>query len=64
MPLQKMRSSKSARDQRRTHWKLTAPNFSDCPRCHEPRLPHHVCTSCGFYEGRKVLDIKEKTAKA
>jgi large subunit ribosomal protein L32 len=32
----------------------------DCPRCHAPRLPHHVCPSCGFYNGRLVLKVKKR----
>jgi large subunit ribosomal protein L32 len=31
------------------------PNLAKCPKCSEPRLPHHVCPSCGFYKGRLVL---------
>jgi len=35
----------------------------ECPRCHAPRLPHHVCQSCGFYNGRLVLEVKEREKK-
>jgi ribosomal protein L32 len=24
------------------------------------RLPHTVCPNCGHYEGREVIEIKEK----
>lgn len=60
MALPKRRHSPTRRDKRRTHYKLTAPVPVECPRCHAPRLPHHVCTSCGYYDDRLVLDIKAK----
>ena len=28
--------------------------------CGGPVLSHHVCQSCGFYDGKKVVDIKVK----
>jgi large subunit ribosomal protein L32 len=30
-----------------------------CPRCGAPKLPHRVCRSCGYYAGKKRLDIKD-----
>jgi large subunit ribosomal protein L32 len=64
LPLPKRRHSQTRRDKRRTNWKLETPNVADCPRCHAPRLPHHACPSCGFYNGRLVVEIKEKEAKS
>ncbi len=55
----KHKISKTRRDKRRTHKKLTAPNVVLCPQCQEPRLSHHVCLSCGTYNGREVIAIKE-----
>ncbi|HEY3282135.1 MAG TPA: 50S ribosomal protein L32 [Armatimonadota bacterium] len=61
MPLPKRKTSKWSRDQRRSsNWTFTAPNLDACPRCHAPKLPHHVCPACGFYAGRKVIDVKAK----
>ena len=34
-----------------------------CPRCHAPHMPHHACPSCGFYNGRLVLEVKDKESK-
>jgi large subunit ribosomal protein L32 len=31
-----------------------------CPQCHELRLPHRVCPSCGSYKGVEVIKIKTK----
>jgi large subunit ribosomal protein L32 len=38
---------------------LTAVGVSECPNCHEKKLPHRACPKCGAYKGRAVLDIKE-----
>ncbi|HOD65978.1 MAG TPA: 50S ribosomal protein L32 [candidate division Zixibacteria bacterium] len=59
MPLPKRRHSRTRGRKRRTHWKLSAPNVSECPHCHQPRLPHHVCTHCGYYNGRPIIQPKE-----
>jgi len=63
LALPKRRHSGARQAKRRTHYKLTAPNVVECPRCHAPRLPHHVCQSCGFYNGRLVLEVKEREKK-
>jgi large subunit ribosomal protein L32 len=55
----KRKKSKSKRDKRRTHQKLTAPNLSKCQECGEAILPHHACPSCGYYKGRKVVESEE-----
>lgn len=60
MPLPKRRHSNTRTRLRRTHYKLTPPTLSECPRCHAPRQSHHVCPSCGFYNGRPVLTIDKK----
>ena len=44
---------------RRAHDFLTASGLSECPNCHEKKLPHRACPKCGAYKGRAVLDIKE-----
>ncbi len=58
MALPKHRISKSRKGRRRAScWKLKIRNVATCPNCDEPKLPHHVCPSCGFYKGRKVLEV-------
>lgn len=59
MAVPKRRHSRSRRDKRRAHDALSLPAQSYCPNCQEPKIPHHVCTSCGFYKGRKVLAVSE-----
>jgi|CXWL01.1.fsa_nt_gi large subunit ribosomal protein L32 len=31
-----------------------------CSNCQEMRRTHHACMSCGFYRGRKVIDMTTK----
>ena len=55
----KRKISKGRRDRRRAHDGLSRVNLIRCPQCGEPRLPHHVCPSCGTYKGREVVDMGE-----
>lgn len=61
MPLPKRKTSHMRTTRRRAaNWKLKLPNVGSCPRCHAPRLPHHVCPACGFYENRMVIDVRAR----
>lgn len=60
MPVPKRKKSKSRKGMRRAHIKVTANNSSNCPRCKTPKLPHHVCQSCGFYRERDVLKLEDE----
>jgi len=64
MPNPKKRHTKSKRDNRRAHWKLTLPGLNVCPQCGQPKLPHRLCLSCGFYNGQLILPRKEKVKPA
>jgi len=55
MAVPKKKTSKSRRDMRRAHHALTVVTGAECPNCGEPKLPHHVCSSCGHYDGREVV---------
>ncbi len=55
----KRKHSKARRNSRRANYKLTAPSLVACPRCHQLMKPHHVCPTCGHYNGKEVVEIKE-----
>jgi large subunit ribosomal protein L32 len=58
MAVPKRKISKARRDKRRAaNIKMTAPNIIECPQCHEPNVPHRVCASCGFYNGKEVISV-------
>ncbi len=59
MPNPKRRHSKARSSKRRAHDFLTATGLSECPNCHERKLPHRACAKCGTYKGRAVLETKE-----
>lgn len=60
MAVPKKRKSASRRDMRRANWKLEAPTMVECPHCHALTLPHRVCPSCGYYDGKEVVKVAEK----
>jgi large subunit ribosomal protein L32 len=31
-----------------------------CPNCQEMMQAHHVCRSCGYYNGREVVKAEEE----
>ena len=45
---------------RRQHLGIKAANTIACSNCGEAVRPHHVCPNCGYYKGKKVLDVKSK----
>lgn len=55
MPNPKHKHSKSRRDKRAAHFKLVRRSLSLCPHCRQPKLPHRVCVSCGYYRDREVI---------
>jgi len=64
MAVPKQKMSKARRDKRRANWKLSSPTLMVCPQCHQKKLPHHVCPSCGYYDGKNVVKVTDKNKKA
>ncbi|HEX2775472.1 MAG TPA: 50S ribosomal protein L32 [Candidatus Acidoferrales bacterium] len=62
MPNPKRRHSHARKNKRRAHDHLHTLSLSDCPNCHEKKLPHQACPHCGQYKGREVIDTSAKTA--
>ncbi len=58
VPLPKKKSSRAHTKERRAHHAITQPKLVECPKCHSPKLPHHVCLVCGSYNGREVITVK------
>ncbi len=59
----KKRHTSAKRDRRRSQWKLILPSLSKCPQCGQPKRPHRVCSSCGFYGKELIVPKKEKKKK-
>ncbi|WMJ82615.1 50S ribosomal protein L32 [Oscillospiraceae bacterium LTW-04] len=59
MAVPKKKVSKARRDKRRSSvWKLDAPALSKCTQCGELKMPHRVCSVCGFYKGKEVVKVE------
>ena len=64
--------SKTRRDMRRTHYKITANGLVECTNCGAKIRPHRACPKCGFYKGAdtsktvetKVTEEKKAPKKA
>lgn len=59
MPNPKRRHSSRRTANRRAHDFLTPSGLSECPNCHEKKLPHRACPKCGAYHGRAAVEVKE-----
>jgi len=59
MAVPKKRTSKQRKRKRRTHYKAEAVSTQSCPRCGDPKLPHRVCPTCGYYRNEAVIDVDQ-----
>ena len=59
MGVQQHRRSKARNNARRAEvLKMTAPNIVLCSKCHEYKMPHRACPSCGYYNDKVTVEIK------
>ena len=58
MAVPKQKTTPSRRGSRRAHLHIRKPALTECPQCHNPRLPHHACPTCGYYKGRAAIKIE------
>lgn len=56
MAVPKKKTSNSRRNMRRAHDALKSSAYEECASCGELKQPHHVCASCGQYNGREVVE--------
>ncbi|PIR74805.1 MAG: 50S ribosomal protein L32 [Candidatus Magasanikbacteria bacterium CG10_big_fil_rev_8_21_14_0_10_47_10] len=55
----KQRTSRS-RDERRAHHALKPQTMNTCDTCKKTKRPHHACTHCGSYKGKKVVAVEKR----
>lgn len=58
MPNPKRRHSKARTSKRRAHDHLTVRSTTSCQQCGADKLPHRVCTECGYYRDREVIEVE------
>ncbi|MEE8194463.1 MAG: 50S ribosomal protein L32 [Dehalococcoidales bacterium] len=63
MALPKQKTARARKGKRRSHLGISVPALVYCPQCNSPKLPHHVCLTCGSYAGRGVIEIKTPKKK-
>ncbi len=62
-PLTKRKYAKSRQRERRGHMKIPTPAMVDCPQCHNPKLAHRACPTCGYYNGREAIKVESPKKK-
>ncbi|MEX2618118.1 MAG: 50S ribosomal protein L32 [Alphaproteobacteria bacterium] len=56
MAVPKSKVSKSRRNMRRSHDALKTSVSVECGNCGELKRPHHVCSACGYYGEKEVVE--------
>ena len=56
-PLPKKKRPQSKKRSRWSHSALRPVSLSTCSQCHNLKLPHHVCGTCGYYAGQEILAV-------
>ena len=57
MAVPKRKTSKSRRNQRRSHHGVSSVNILEDKKSGEYKLSHHVDLKSGYYNGKKILDL-------
>ena len=60
MALPKRRKSHARVRTRRQQWRAVKITTTTCPHCAAVIVPHRVCTSCGYYNGRQILAVRAR----
>jgi len=59
----KKKRSQSRKGKRRSHQALVSPALMLCSSCKSPKLSHHVCPTCGTYDGRQTILVATEAKK-
>ncbi len=60
MGVPKRKVAHARQGDRRAHLAISGPQLEPCSHCHEPKLIHHACPNCGYYNGRPTVEIKQE----
>ncbi len=63
MAVPKKRKTSAQGKQKRSHDALKKIVLAKCPKCGEATLPHNACAACGYYDGKKVIEVETKLDK-
>ncbi len=59
MAVPKRKTSPARKGKRRSHHNPMGINSIECPNCGEFKLAHHICSACGYYNKKEVIDMTE-----
>jgi len=59
MAVPKRKTSKSRRNMRRSHHRISSINIVEDKKSGEYRLSHHIDLKTGIYNGRQILEPKK-----
>jgi large subunit ribosomal protein L32 len=57
MAVQQKKVSKARKNKRRAHHALGECHLARCKHCGAATRPHAVCSNCGHYRGKLVIDL-------
>ena len=65
MEVPKCKVSKARRNSRNSaNFKASTPTLVECPQCHAHKAPHKVCPTCGYYNGKQVVNMDKKDSES
>ncbi len=59
MGVPKKKRSYTRRHLRRANHALKQVNLSSCSNCGEQQQPHRICSNCGYYKGKRILNVED-----
>jgi large subunit ribosomal protein L32 len=66
MPLPKYKIRRShTRSRRAANFlsQISAPELNRCPKCSSLKRMHYACPKCGWYAGRQIFTLRDRTKK-
>lgn len=56
----KRKWSKARTHKQRANWKIGNVTMAVCAQCHQPKQPHRLCSNCGYYRGKEVINTENE----
>lgn len=59
MAVPRNRTSNARKNSRRAHHAKKPKSFAECKNCGTAKLPHVLCSNCGYYQDRVMVEMRE-----